>query len=281
MNYDAAELLQFVKRLSEKYTGKASTSVTYETAQQLMEAVLYCIHEAHQDLFSRDHEKGGLLSAENFNAGEAYRKGQEILLAKVQEAKRIYNQLTSEFQGYGNYCYETTILQAMPEFFKWYDIWFAPQETVIGLDYPTLMPMGSKRGIDAVYEYLNHILTEQRFLSKLDADYVLKILGAYPGDYRELVLNIPYLVLKRILTCRVFEVPAEKEKLMPEEITVLEQNISGESRENLTKKMRDGLDELLEKHYGADPCMRAYFQYAIPDIVMELKNAATFHTLVF
>lgn len=44
--------------------------------------------------------------------------------------------------------------------------------------------------------------------------------------------------------------------------------------------MRDSLDELLEKHYGADTYMRAYFQYAIPDMVTELKNVAKFHTLL-
>lgn len=38
-------ILPLVKELTEKYTGKASTSVTYEVAQQLMGAALYCINE--------------------------------------------------------------------------------------------------------------------------------------------------------------------------------------------------------------------------------------------
>ena len=43
MDYTMEELLPVVGKLTEKYTGFSSTSVTYETARQLMEAVLYCL----------------------------------------------------------------------------------------------------------------------------------------------------------------------------------------------------------------------------------------------
>ena len=43
MDYTMEELLPVVGKLTEKYTSLSSTSVTYETAQQLMGAVLYCL----------------------------------------------------------------------------------------------------------------------------------------------------------------------------------------------------------------------------------------------
>ncbi len=43
--YRMEELIPIVGRLAEKYTGFESSSITYEKAGQLMEAVLYCIHE--------------------------------------------------------------------------------------------------------------------------------------------------------------------------------------------------------------------------------------------
>ena len=43
--YEMEELVPIVASLSEKYTSKESTSVSYETARQLMEAVMYCINE--------------------------------------------------------------------------------------------------------------------------------------------------------------------------------------------------------------------------------------------
>ena len=43
MNYEMEELVPLVGKLEEKYTGHESTSITYEKAEQLMEAVIYCI----------------------------------------------------------------------------------------------------------------------------------------------------------------------------------------------------------------------------------------------
>lgn len=45
MTYKMEELLPVVGKLAEKYTSFESTSVTYEKAEQLMGAVLYCIRE--------------------------------------------------------------------------------------------------------------------------------------------------------------------------------------------------------------------------------------------
>ena len=45
MRYEMEELIPIVAELTERYTGYESTSVTYEKANQLMEAVIYCIQE--------------------------------------------------------------------------------------------------------------------------------------------------------------------------------------------------------------------------------------------
>ena len=43
--YDMNELLPVVARLTKRYTGIESSSVSYEKANQLMGAVIYCIRE--------------------------------------------------------------------------------------------------------------------------------------------------------------------------------------------------------------------------------------------
>lgn len=45
MDYQMEELLPIVSELAQKYTGYESTSITYEKAQSLMEAVLFCLSE--------------------------------------------------------------------------------------------------------------------------------------------------------------------------------------------------------------------------------------------
>ena len=52
MNYEMDELVPIVAKLAEGYTSKESTSITYDRAQQLMEAVIYSINEGEQSDFS-------------------------------------------------------------------------------------------------------------------------------------------------------------------------------------------------------------------------------------
>ena len=46
--YSKEELLPVVAKLAERYMGYEHTSITYERAQMLMEAVIYCIKELEQ-----------------------------------------------------------------------------------------------------------------------------------------------------------------------------------------------------------------------------------------
>lgn len=43
-----SELFPILSKLAEKYTAFESTSITYEKAEQLMEAILYCIAEVEK-----------------------------------------------------------------------------------------------------------------------------------------------------------------------------------------------------------------------------------------
>ena len=49
MDYGMSELVPIVGKLAEKYTGHEHTSISYEKAEQLMEAVLYCICETEKE----------------------------------------------------------------------------------------------------------------------------------------------------------------------------------------------------------------------------------------
>ena len=49
VKYEMEDLIPLVGYLAQKYTSGESTSVTYEKAEQLMEAVLYCIREAERE----------------------------------------------------------------------------------------------------------------------------------------------------------------------------------------------------------------------------------------
>lgn len=179
MNDRMEELLPIVGRLARRYTGMDSTSISYEKAQQLMEAVLYCIREA--ELASPN----GVASRET-PPGELYEAGKAAVERKVKKALELYHQLLPDFCDYGNPYLSDTFFKGIPLFFQWYDLEFEPQSTVITLDYPVLKDLSSYSGIDRIYEFLVCIAQEQRFLGTFPEGYVEGLLRSCYRDAEDM-----------------------------------------------------------------------------------------------
>ena len=177
--YSMEELIPTVGKLAEQFTSKESSSVTYERASQLMAAVLYCI--AHFDSEKTAVTTGALPSAE-----EAYCIGYEAVIKKVSVVLEKYNRLMTFFDSYGNWNYRDTVEKAIPGFFLYYDVKFAPMENGITYDYPILGLDTSLEGIDRMEQYIDAIWQEQQYLREFSREYVIdKLLSFHPRYERE------------------------------------------------------------------------------------------------
>lgn len=188
INYDMAELVEIVAGLSEEYTSKESTSITYEKAEQLMEAVLFCIKHAEES------SENMLMKTVSMPAKEVYRIGYQKVVEKTKEALVKYNELMRTFDDYGNRCLYDTIVKGIPEFFKWYDARFFPQNTILCLDYPVREDLTGYSGIDRVDAYLDCIIKEQRQLAKMERGEVIQKLLSYNEGYRDLIENLTEMI---------------------------------------------------------------------------------------
>lgn len=182
-DYSLEELLPIVSELAFHYTGGEHSSITYERAQMLMEAVLYCIHEFRLS-------QGNALISENVPAEEAYRQGQEIVIDKVRMLQSLYNEMILSFKDYGCLCLRDTVTKDIPAFLKKYESRFAPQETLLTLDYPVQENLEHLTGVSRVLAYLECICREQKYLNQMDAGEVVTILHEYHRDYESLTINI-------------------------------------------------------------------------------------------
>lgn len=169
--YQIEELLPIVAELAGKYNSYENTSMTYEKAQQLMEAVLYCIAETHAP------GERALRNTE-LSAKEAYQTGLKIVENKVRGLRETFNELMQHFRSYGNRCLDDTVRGGIPEFLKWYDPKFCPQNTILTLDYPVLKDLSIRSGIDRIEAYVSCICLEQRFLALFPENYVRGVLEA-------------------------------------------------------------------------------------------------------
>jgi len=261
VRYRSQDLILIVKELADKYCAGESSSVSYEKARQLMGAVLYCIHEA--EISCPDLPAAGPAA----DARQIYEAGRIALIDKVKRTQGSYNAMIGGFCAYGNRNYHDTVTKGLPAFFLNYDPDFAPQETVIMMDYPTLMPAGESSGIDAAAEYIEQISLEQSFLSAYPQEYVEEILRKQQYDYEEQFFNICQVFLNHLL-CRLLtaEDPGGRDPYRA-------------LRGVTDKTSEDGLRELLMSCLGKLPGMRrdnddrlsGYLASAVPELAMRLK----------
>ena len=265
IEYEMEELVPIVAALSEKYTSKESTSVSYETARQLMEAVMYCINECVSDQT--------LVSSQRLSAADAYQYGYEALTQKVKRAQAVYNEMIVDFCGYGNRNYEATVQKAIPGFFLYYDAQFAPQETIITMDYPTICPVTGKCGIDAIETYVKYISYEQKFMGEFQRQYVYEVLERDQSDHKNGFDNICRVILRHVLGHLLIK-KGFREEAGEQDYEKLCDLVISSSGQQLREVLTGLLEQLVIEKYDVDMGMRDYLACDIDDLVVEMQNAA-------
>lgn len=279
MEYKLEELLILVKELTDIYTGKASTSITYEAAQQLMGAVLYCIRENDTGL-TEEKEVTGIVDPKGFpTAREAYDYGYRLVVDKIRKTNDIYNEIIRDFRSYGNFAYYDTVIKGLPEFFRWYDPRLNPENHIILLDYTVLERLEALRGVDLIYRYVVCIQLEQEFLKKLPDEYVKAVLITYHPDHEELLINPCGIVLRKILANMLIGVKIEKVKLEASDYEKLAAAVNSTEREQLKQRLLYHLERLIENVYQENQPLYLYLGNEIPNIATEFMNAAKHHVL--
>lgn len=265
MKYEMEELLPIVAALAEQYTSKESTSVSYEQANRLMEAVLYCIDQCS--------EVGQLASNRGLTAREAYEWGYELVIQKVKRTQELYNEMIMEFCAFGNENYRETVEKAIPGFFRYYDAKFAPRETIITMDYPTICPITDETGINAVAKYVEYIFYEQKFLRALPQEYVCDILFRFQPDYGKQFYNICQIIIRHILGHMLIGEPLGN-RAGEKEYATLGKLILETDAGHLEKLIERLLHQLIFEKYEGDQMLECYLQADIRNFAVEVQNAA-------
>ena len=272
--YGLEELLPIVTKLAGRYTSYESTSVTYETAGKLMEAVQFCIRMAQEQEAgavpnppkmypSTDSKRKKIL------ASDAYETGVQKILQKVKDAKEQYNLMIVRFCDYGNKNYGETVKKAIPGFFRYYDVRFAPQETLITMDYPTLSQLHVYQGIEAIERYIECICLEQEFLEKLPMEYIVQILNDYDGEYQNQFYNICRIVLRHVLGCMMIQKPMGL-PATEEDYYKLQGKVDKMGKEATKKLLEKLLKQLMCEKYENNKEMYDYLKKDLADFVTEL-----------
>ncbi|HHV12681.1 MAG TPA: hypothetical protein GXX75_20610 [Clostridiales bacterium] len=309
IEYEMKELIPIVAELTEGYTSKESTSITYDVAKQLMDAVIYCIEEygsssldseENQDIRGQGTENQevknkdqGAEDQDKYNSGptntiisksgnktakEAYRIGYQLVVQKVARAKQLYDEFILEFNGYRNRGYIETVVKGMPAFFLYYDARYQPQNHILTLDYPTILPYEPRCGIDAIYQYLSYVKLEQYFLNKLPEAYVLEVLERYHEDHEDLLINICSILLRNLIGHMIAGSPIQDQGFKESDYQKIEAFVLSKTREELEAGIGDYIEALIRHAYG-NRDLKEYLLGDVGDFAATVIRGAEHHYL--
>ncbi len=271
--YPIEELIPIVEVLADKYTSKESSSVSYDTAEMLMEAVVYCLDEYKQEKESSDKVDEDVMTTmvpflvSEVSSKEAYECGYQLVLDKVYEAKELYHTILKRFEGYGCKNYIDTVQKGMPAFFQRYDPKFRPQDHILTLDYPTLNPLKHSCGVDAIYEYLQYIQMENEFLNVFPYYAVERLLHSIDSRYEKRFMdNICYVVLERAVWCMLTENPVTELSIQESDMETIKFILMQETERKeelidlIETKIVKCIHILLEQGFKGNTNLKKYFE---------------------
>ncbi|MDE6608402.1 MAG: hypothetical protein K2K54_11720 [Lachnospiraceae bacterium] len=265
-SYQMEELAPIVAELAEKYGGYESTSVSYEKAQMLMDAVLYCIHE---------YEAGGgdMLMDKKVSAKEAYSFGRQLVTQKVKKLTALYNEMMPDFKDYGSLCLKETIVKGIPAFLQRYDTKFNPQDTMLTLDYPILTDISELTGVDAVFGYVRDIYLEQSFLREFHPIYVSEVLSVLHDEYEMLVENICSIVLRNTVGHILTDKPLSEKGFCDEEYGDFKRIFEGKSGEEIQSMVREAIWCIVRQIPGENQELLEYLYQDAGNLASRIQNA--------
>lgn len=271
IDYSMEELLPVVAKLSEKYTSKESTSITYDKARQLMEAVIYCIEELRQQENVKEVQVPSRLHDRDVEL--EYDLGYQLVIKKVYQVKELYEKILNVFQAYGNVCLSETFLRGIPGFLRRYDAKFEPQNQILTMDYPTLIYPARQCGVDAIYSYLTYIEIEQNFLRGFPKEYICSVLESYHADYQQLFINLSSIVLRNLIGAMISRKPSSQRGFTEKDSNTISEWLLDNKREKLEDRLYHLLRLLIKKQYDDNQEMLEYLSSDMRDFSVEFMNA--------
>ncbi len=274
--YGMEELVPIVADLAKTYVSCDSTSITYEKARQLMEAVIYCIRESQGSCVE------GLVegdSGKKQSAEQAYRLGCRILREKVEKTKEQYHRLLPAFCSYGNRCLDDTIRKGIPEFFRWYDIKYDPQNTILTLDYPVLQDLSRYTGADAVYLYIKYVSIEQKFLRRFPKTYIRETLAASSSNAGALIENLCGILWQNVIGHGLLRKSFEDCGFSAEECGKLSEKLAGKGIEEMKRLIWTFAEEFMEAFFDETEEFSWYFRREISGIAVRIHQAVELGTV--
>jgi hypothetical protein len=190
------QLAQMLTMETCSYTQGDSSSLKVEAAQGIMMSIIYTMDFYLKSLLNADK---CLIALKSMKLMEVYSKGKELIKSEVEKAKKIFDLVQKNKIPTDNYAYNDTIDEALPSFFKDYNLMFAAHDSMVSIDYPLCLDRMDTCGIEYISSYLEKLYFENEFCRRFSPEGIGYLLNGYSNENKESLVNIFELVLANSL----------------------------------------------------------------------------------
>ncbi|WP_455544238.1 DUF6179 domain-containing protein [Intestinibacter sp.] len=229
----------------QKYCGNASTSVTVEIGEQLLESIYYTMDLNFRDDFNM-HKSIELLKRNSIE--DIFKKGEEKLKNLFEETEKLYNKVCKNKYNTELIAYNDTLIKEFGNFFEIYDMKFNTQDIQVSVDYPLIFGDYNLTGIYYIKNYLENIELENKFCNYFAGDEIENLLNInadrYKLNYRDLLTNIFEIVINNTILSIIIDGKFEDFYIFKEGIDYLKSNLN---LDNIEAKVSDAVLKMIKQ----------------------------------
>jgi hypothetical protein len=261
----AEEVYAILKERIRRHTMGDSTSVPLDTAQRLLESILYCAELNKRFPLGEISPEAPLRARWQAGVQQARRIARRAKLLLLQ-AKRMPPPVV-------NTAYCDTI-DALPAFFAGYDADFFAQEIPCSFDYPLCRPVqDSLLGAEYMREYLRCLLAESSFLRAFAPETLRALYMRYYIDYADLLVNLYLPAAEMATLCALAEEDVRALWLPPEKLARVGRSLASLEEDEAKKRMRQAVKNTLCALHLADDFLLHYMQDTALALLVRLRAA--------
>lgn len=223
------QVMLILKELIILYTKGESTSIKTETAEELLSSIYYSIDAYISSV--RDPE-AGIDLVRSAGIKEIYDKGVEVVALIFKEAKQLCQEIIKNKLDVPLEVYNTSVTEALPEFFENYSIVFGAHDTPCSsLDYPLIFDDMNVRGVFYMRNYLENLNIETQFCRLFSKEDIDKTLAAYGRtcriDYKEAPVNLFEILVNNSIFSSLSGNDAGKLTITPPQYEIIQRQLAG------------------------------------------------------
>jgi len=265
--------IQLLAKETDHYTNGESSSVKVETAQSLLQSIIYCIGIYLKSLPDIDLcidilKQKTLL--------ELFKQGKNLIRIQFGCAKQLLTSIQKDSIVTDNIAYNDTVSDGLMLFFSKYDIDFGSHEIPASIDYPLSNDMNFSMalvGIEYIYSYLQILSLENKFCKHFAAEDIDQLLRGYDDHYQDLLINIFELVLTNALGSILRNRDTLQLNIEPLDRQYLNQKLAKLSKDELDKILLDALTQLFLDLNISDKLLQKHMSTFVLTLSTKLKNA--------